>query len=423
MSSMYLDQINVVMETIQEEFDMPIVCGGAYATMCPEYFLQRNIDFVIRTDGESSICELADAIVGGSDYKKIPSLCYTENGQIIKNEIGNICENIDLYGIPIVHCENACLIDRDTITMGDPQLNTLSYEMIASRGCPFTCSYCCCVALKRLFSKGKKYVRTRSVQSVIDELIIAKKECNKLVFIHFYDEIFPNLPGWVDEFVIKYKLYIDLPFTIWGHPKMMDAEVLKKLVRAGLTEVIMGIQSGSAHIRRDVFHRYETQEEIINATKIIKEAGVFWASYDFMLQHPFETIDDLKETYKLVKELYQPFELQLHGLNFLPGTDIVPMAIEQGYLTEQEMQEIMYAPSEEQFKAYWKQENERESQLWYRMIYCLQFRILRSVIQKCEQNPLNQQVTIDVAYAFAAKLHRLRYYYKKACIVLKRVFT
>ncbi len=77
MSSMYLDQINVVMETIQEEFDMPIVCGGAYATMCPEYFLQRNIDFVIRTDGESSICELADAIVGGSDYKKIPSLCYT----------------------------------------------------------------------------------------------------------------------------------------------------------------------------------------------------------------------------------------------------------------------------------------------------------------------------------------------------------
>lgn len=56
----------------------------------------------------------------------------------------------------------------------------------------------------------------------------------------------------------------------------------------------MGIQSGSEHIRRDIFHRYETQDDIINATRIIRESGVYWASYDFMLQHPFESIDEFK---------------------------------------------------------------------------------------------------------------------------------
>lgn len=382
MSSMYLDTVNMVIETIKSRFTISTVCGGAYASMFPERFLDKGVDYVIRADGENPMCQLADALFHGTDYREIPSLYYRSEDRNIINEIGNICENIDDYGIPAVNSKNACYINNDTLNDGDPQLSALSYEAIASRGCPFTCSYCCCVNLKRLFPKGSKYVRIRSVKSVMDELIVAKKELKKLVFVHFYDEIFPNLPGWVDEFVIEYRKYINLPFNIWSHPKMVDASVLKKLVSVGLTEVIMGVQSGSPRIRKDIFHRFETQDDIINATKIIRESGVFWATYDFMLQHPFETITDLQETYNIVTKFQPPYELQLHGLNFLPGTDIVPMAIEQGYLTQEEMNDIMYAPMEEQFSAYWKRENELESQLWYRLIYCLQFACLRNRVKK-----------------------------------------
>ena len=306
------------------------------------------------------------------------------------------------------------------MTEGDPQLSTLSYEVIASRGCPFTCSYCCCINLHRLFQgTGTKYVRTRSVQSVMEELKIAKRACKKLVFVHFYDEIFPNTPGWVDEFVVEYKKHIDLPFTIWSHPKMVDPEMLRKLKAVGLTEVIMGIQSGSPHIRKDVFHRYESNEDIIEATRVIHDAGVFWASYDFMLRHPFETIDTLKETYFLVKKMHGPFELQLHGLNFLPGTDIVQMAIDQGYLTAEEMDKIMYAPMEEQFGAYWHRGNDADSQMWYNMIYCLQFKSTRKKVEQWESDPAAHRAEIDALYAKAQKMAKYRYYYKKARVVLK----
>ena len=44
---------------------------------------------------------------------------------------------------------------------------------------------------------------------------------------------------------------------------MADAEILRKLKSVGLREVIMGIQSGSERVRREVFHRYETQEDIL----------------------------------------------------------------------------------------------------------------------------------------------------------------
>lgn len=419
MSSMYLDTVNSIITELQQNVDIPLTCGGAFASMFPEYFLDRNVEFVIRTDGEHSTCQLTDALVNGTEYRDIPSLCYREDGKNIINEIGNIEVDIDNYGLPAIVSQNACYIDKDEVYEGDPQMSTLSYEVIASRGCPFTCSYCCCVNLKRLFPKGTKYVRTRSVKSVIDELIIAKKALKKLVFVHFYDEIFPNVPGWVDEFIVEYKKHINLPFTIWSHPKMVDGKVLKKLVSVGLTEVIMGIQSGSEHIRSDIFHRYETQEDIINSTKIIRDSGVFWASYDFMLQHPFETIEDLKETYYLVQKLYAPFELQLHGLNFLPGTDIVGMAIDQGKLTSEEMDCIMYATMKEQFGAYWKRENELESQLWYRLIYCLQFKGMRKKIEQYAADPFKHQAEIDKCYAKGQKKFKMRYYYKKANVVLR----
>lgn len=420
MSSMYLDTINAVVEMLHNRFSIPIVCGGAFATMFPAYFLNCGVQFVIRSDGELAICQLADAIVNGTGYKEIPSLCFCESGKIVVNEIGGLLNDIDGYGIPVVNSTDARFIDMDTIKYGDPQINTRSYEVIASRGCPFTCSYCCCCNLRKLLPKGVKGVRTRSVDSVMAELIEAKKQCKHIAFIHFYDEIFPNLPGWVDQFVVEYKSHINLPFTIWTHPKMVDADVLKKLVQAGLTEVVMGIQSGSEHIRRDIFHRYETQQDILNATRIIRESGVFWCSYDFMLQHPFETIDDLKESYWLAKRMHGPYELQLHGLNFLPGTDIIQMAIDAGLYTQEEMNAIMFASMDEQFGAYWQRKTSRESDLWYKMLYCLQFKSMRKKIESFEDNPTAHGEEIDILYTRSQKLSKMRYIYKKSRVVLKK---
>lgn len=420
MSSMYLDTINLVLEMLHSSFSTPIMCGGAFATMFPEYFLDRGARFVIQSDGELASCQLADAIANGTNYEKIPSLCFLKSGEIVINEIGGLLNDIDGYGIPVVNSANACFIDEDTFKFGDPQIGTRSYEVIASRGCPFTCSYCCCCNLRKLLPKGIKGVRTRSVDSVIEELIEAKKECRHIAFIHFYDEIFPNLPGWVDKFIVEYKKHINLPFTIWTHPKMVDANVLKKLVQVGLTEVIMGIQSGSENIRRNIFHRYETQQSILDATRIIRGSGVFWCSYDFMLQHPFETIDDLKESYWLAKKMYGPYELQLHGLNFLPGTDIVQMAIDAGHYTQKEMDEIMFAPMDKQFGAYWQREASRESDLWYKMLYCLQFEPVRKKVESFESNPLVHGREIDKLYAYGQKLSKIRYFYKKSRVVLKK---
>lgn len=419
MSSMYLDTVYQVMDTLAP-LGFPLVCGGAYATMFPAPLLEHGARFVIRSDGEIAMVRLAQALLLGEDWHDFPSLCWREEGAVRENPIGDILSDVDGYGIPAVECRDACFIEHGTLTRGDPQLSTRSYEVIASRGCPFTCSYCCCVNLRRLLPRGVPGVRTRSVESVISELKEAKKRCKKLVFIHFYDEIFPNLPGWVDQFCREYRAHIHLPFTIWSHPKMVSPQLLEKLKSVGLTEVIMGIQSGSERVRREVFHRYESQQDILRAVCAIRQAGV-WGSFDFMLQHPFETIQDLKASYQLVQQFPSPYELQLHGLNFLPGTDIVDMALEQGSYTREEMDAILYAGMEEQFGAYWMRQASPESQAWYRMLLCWQFRPLRPLLRRWESNPLSHAAALVRCARLAGLLGRVRYGWKKGRIVLKRL--
>lgn len=227
----------------------------------------------------------------------------------------------------------------------------------------------------------------------------------------------------MDEFIKEYDKHIRLPFTIWSHPKMVELEMLKKLKKVGLTEVIMGIQSGSERVRRDVFHRYETQEDIINAITAIQKAGVFWGCFDLMLQHPFETIEDLKDSYYLVKRFPGRYELQLHGLNFLPGTDIVDMAIQQGFYTPEEMDRVMYASMDDQFGAYWKRETTLESQLWYKMIYCWQFKSFRKRLVSWEKNIIHHANQIENAYSKAVLFGKQRYLMKKGAIVIKRFLS
>ena len=421
MSSMYLESVELLCDGLRRT-GIPMIFGGAFASMFPDRMLDLGGSYVVRADGDIPMVKLANAIAAGESGRAFPSVCYRDDdGKVVVNPIGDLLENIDEYGLPTINSKGACYIEHDTVTYGDPQLSSMSYEVIASRGCPFTCSYCSVINLHRMFPKGVKYVRTRSVESVMAELIEAKKQFKMLVFVHFYDEIFPNSPGGIDNFIVQYKKYIHLPFTIWSHPKMVRLDELQKLVSVGLDEVIMGVQSGSPYIRREIFHRYETQEDIIRATQIIHDSGVYWASYDFMLQHPFEKIEHLKETYYLVREMAMPMELQLHGLNFLPGTDIVDMAINAGLISREEMDKIMYAPMKEQFAAYWKREDERESRLWYRLIFCLQ---IKSCRKKCDLYATDidkYEADIDRMYEKCVKAAHRRHVGKKLHVVMKRV--
>ena len=383
MSSLYLREIIKVNDHIRKASSCPVIWGGVYCTLFPERCLE-HADYVIRGEGEEAIVELLDALIAGRDPSDVQNLAYRKNDTVIINPLRPLIQDLDSLGYPGIGQDNVYFINGDKLTEKDPIINSLTYETTASRGCPFACSYCSSINLKRLYVGKGKFVRFRSVDNVMQELKEAKEKIKRLKLIHFWDEIFTDDIDWIEEFKVRYRKEVGIPFTIWGHPLRIGEETIKNLVDAGLYHIVVGIQSGSARVRKEIFHRAETQEQIIDASRIISKCKVPVVSYDFILQHPFESVDDLKETFELCLKLEPPFDLNLHGLYFLPGTDIVDMAISEGLFSHDYMERKMYGSIQEQYDIYWGVGSGKldEARLWSALIYMTQFRSLRPFLRK-----------------------------------------
>jgi len=422
MSSLYLETVNAVNNMLRESFNIPIVWGGVFPTLFPERCL-KEADYVIRGEGEKAIVHLVDALYNNKPLEDVQNLAFKKDGQVIINEVGPLCQNLDELGYPEIGGKNRYFIDGDKLHRGDPLLNSISYEMSASRGCPFMCSYCCTVSLRRVYkNQSRHYLRMRSVSSVMDELNEAKSRMKNLKVIRFWDEIFSSNEEWVAEFAERYKKEIGLPFEIWAHPLKVDKKLIQMLVDVGLYKVVMGIQSGSPRVRKEIFHRIEKQEDIINASRIFAECKVPQVIYDFILRHPFETEEDIRQSYELCTKLAPPFELQLHELQFFPGIDIVEMAIKMNIATREELDKVMYAPMKIQYRKYWGEKNKNPvMNFWYYLIYMTQFGVSRPIARyfagRFERT--GKTSGADFVYKMLKPLEKFRHYYKKAGLLFR----
>lgn len=416
MTTLYLETVFAVNKMLKENFQIPILWGGVFPTLFPEKALE-HADFVIRGEGEQALVELARALFEGNQHDNIQNLCFKKNGKIVINEMRPLRNNLDEYGYPALGGENKYYIERNRISNLDPALYSTSYELSASRGCPFSCSYCCSPSLKQLYKGKGPYLRFRKVSSIIDELLHAVEEMPNLKYIHFWDEVFPNSKSWLEEFCEEYKNKIGLPFQIWCHPLMVDPSSIEMLVNAGLHKVVMGIQSGSPRIRREIFNRTETQDDIIMASHILHKCKVPEVVYDFILQHPFETHDDIRQTYELCCQLEHPFELQLHGLQFLPGSGIISKAVEMGIMTTEQADDLLNNPMDIQYRRYWSSDtSDVFSNFWYYLIFMTQFRTA-GLLTKHLTNNYSHIKTVAKLYKILKPAADLRRLYKKAIIL------
>lgn len=391
-SSSIISELDKVIKMLNNETNIPFIMGGSYPTVLPKYCASM-CDMVLRGEGENNILMLAEKIKEGKDWKNIPGGCYFDkNENYIENELATVYKDLDKIAFPLINSKQMYLIDGNNIKQVDPQLTSDFYETSASRGCPFKCSYCCADALSSVYKDKEKFHRFRKVDSIITELKQAIKENPNIKEIRFWDEVFPTQKEWLKEFSEKYKKEIGLKFHIYGHPMMINEEAVKMLKEAGLYLIAVGFQSGSKNVRQNIFNRPESNEQIINASKILVRNKIPRIYYDLMICHPLETLEELKETFNMCLKLEPPFRLQLHGLGLLPGAKILNLLIEKGIYTKQELHKITTAPFEEQdafllgpIRSYYA--NDTRKEIWAGLIYLTQFQDIREEIIKLSKNP------------------------------------
>ena len=325
-------------ELIKKYTSSIVVWGGVGPTISPADHIKLT-DIICIGEGERALEELVVAVRDGKDYKNIKNLWVNDGPKVIKNSQGPLIQDLDYLPFAEYGNKNMYFIEHNKLSKEDPELDHPILYLQSTRGCPYSCSFCIETMYHDIYKGLGKFVRRRSVDSIVKEVNMhLNRPNNRKKRIYFIDEVFGSAPEFMDEFAPRYKKEVGLPFDVLYHPKSLKVRTIGKLVEAGVKEINFGIQTGSDKIRNDVFTRPGTNVEIIELTKAISKAKVN-IRYDLILDNDFETKETLKECVNLILQLPKPVTFNTFSLQHFPDYPMTKMAIKAGYVTEEELED------------------------------------------------------------------------------------
>lgn len=203
------------------------------------------------------------------------------------------------------------------------------YYLMASRGCPFHCSFCGSNSIW-----GRK-VRLRKPELVVDEVehLVKKYKAGEVFFQD--DALNIDLPWAMKIFslIIERELNRECIFRIVcrADEKLITREFLKLAKEAGVWNIFYGVESGSQELI-DGANKGLKLDDVRRAFILTREAGIKIQA-SFMLGLPGET----KETAKNTKRFIQETKPDRYGCLLatpFPRTEFESQLKEKGHLFE-----------------------------------------------------------------------------------------
>ena len=310
---------------IKEKFDLPVLFGGSHPTLAPEETIARkSVDMICRGEGEEALIELVSKLESREDCSNIANLWVKKNGETVKNDIRPISGDID--ALPFMDVE---VYDLENMF----REGGINLHMMAGRGCPYQCTYCCNPAVNRLYRGRGNVVRNRTVGRVLEEVRHHLKNHPRIDYLTFQDETFSLDKKWMLEFCAAYREEIGVPFSVMARVNNLDEEMLQALKNAGCDLLRIGVESGSEWLRENILKRKMTNEQIIDVFDATDRIGIrTWAFAMFGLPH--ETPEMVEETIALLRRL-KPNQVQLSIFYPYPGTELYDECKREGWLTRE----------------------------------------------------------------------------------------
>jgi len=318
-----------IAKVIKERIEIPILFGGIHPTMDPEETLKDPyVDYVCVGEGEEALAEL---MIRGK-AEGVRNIGYKKDGLIFLQPLRPY---LDLKKLPFKDYE---IFDfQKMIDAKDGWVG-----LLASRGCPFRCTYCLNHKIIELYKKNghlpKFYIRRHTVDELIGEIDYLLTNYKRIRMFIFDDDIFTFDKKWLYEFSKKYKEVTNLGFVCNAHTRIFDDEVASLLKEAGCRIVKFGLESGSERIRRNILRRFMSNEEIEKAFSIAHKYGLHTSAF-VMLGLPHEKTFDLLETVKLIAKI-KPGRMRWSLFFPFVGTEAYNIAKKNNMIDFQKMVEL-----------------------------------------------------------------------------------
>jgi len=321
---------------IKQEMSLTTICGGVHALVAPEQILDSGVfDYIMRGECEEAFLEFVERLAKGQSVEDLQNLGYRKNGRISLNPVRPLpaLEPLPFKDYEVMDFQK--LIDVKNGWVG----------LMASRGCPFSCTYCFnhkMVAtyradLKCSFAK-LNYIRRFSVEQMAEEIRYLLKNYKNIQMFIFDDDLFTFDKDYVKEFCGAYKKITDLPFVVNAHVRFFDQECADILADANCRIVKFGVESGSERVRKTILNRHMSNEEIIEAIRYVREAGMH-SSVFVIIGFPHEQSEDVFATIRLLAQA-SPGRFRWTYFFPYPGTEAHRISRENGLIDEEKMRTL-----------------------------------------------------------------------------------
>ena len=331
MFTMGIEQAHQYAKFIKKYKETPIAIGGVAVSNDPEGILKvkNYFDFAFLYEGDLAITNFIDIINNIDEKKKLYQLATSLGDKIyickerLTPESCQISKSPDYCDLPIGEYSNYGAVGAYNFLRNK---NIKASTILSNRGCRARCTFC---SVRRF--NGLK-VRSRSIESVIDEIKFNKTKYNISHYMWLDDDLLKDESRAIELFnrISDENLNIMWDATNGLIAAAMNDELMNSMVNSGMVGFHLGLESGNDEILRKI-RKPGNKKSYLKSKEIFdKYPQIFIKGYT-IIGFPNETIGQIQDTINFFCELeFHWYPLQI--LTPLTGTEIAENMIEQGLI-------------------------------------------------------------------------------------------
>jgi len=291
----------------------------------PEQTLREfpDIDIVVNQEGEATFLELCQRLADGDGLEGVQGITRREGEEIIREPSRGFISDLDSIPFPARELYHTPTTRRGHVTRGVS--NELgSAAVFTSRGCPYKCTFCAIVAT------FDRTVRFREPESVFEEVKDIRDRFN-INHIVIGDDTFGLKKGRIENLCEGFGSIGLKSWSCDTRVHCVDKNILQMMKDSGCTKVAFGIETGSDRVTA-LNQKNIDVEKVRAAVRWANEIGIKNIEGNFIVgSHPDETLEDLKMTENLIRELPLTF-VSISVLVPYPGTPNFDYMKERGHI-------------------------------------------------------------------------------------------
>lgn len=327
-----------VTNEIRDQFpQIPIALGGVHITNClvnedtSTSFVKdfSNADFFFTYEAEIALRIFVNVVNKRAPLSQLAQVCFNMTAEQFYFSDRSTPEGKDLDVIPafdIMEVSNLSRHGKIGSFYCHIKPGSILATSLSNRGCRAQCTFC---SVRNFNGVG---VRARSVQSVIDELLMLR------------DKYGVNHIMWLDDDLLKgheraLRLFNEMARQkvgmTWDCTNGVIAasctdELIAAAAESGCIGLNIGMESGSSKILRDI-KKPGVPKTFLRAAEVVRKYEQINARVFLMLGFPGETYRMILDTI----ELSRAMDLDWYNITILqplPNTPIFDSMVEQGYI-------------------------------------------------------------------------------------------